>query len=148
MESSLKRKRCSYVTPHSSRARPDHDAASLSRRRFSSRIHFPSSKGPPTPTHLPSNAPETSVDSGARGISTDDDLDQVIVAIDMKDSGTVGCSYYSAEEEKLYLLGDIRSGGTETVDSCQLRLFSTLQVLTRISDSPNQADCHSDFNSS
>lgn len=48
----------------------------------------------------------------------DDDLDQVIVAIDVKDSGTVGCSYYSAEEEKLYLLGDIKSAGTDTIDSC------------------------------
>ncbi|KAJ5915628.1 DNA mismatch repair protein MutS core [Penicillium verhagenii] len=48
--------------------------------------------------------------------SIDDDLGHVIVAIDLKDYGTVGCAYYSAEEEKMYLLGDCRSGGMETID--------------------------------
>lgn len=50
--------------------------------------------------------------------SIDDDIGQVIVAIDMKESGTVGCSYYSAQEETLYLMGDIRFAGNETIDSC------------------------------
>lgn len=49
--------------------------------------------------------------------SVDDGLDQVIVAIDMRDSGTVGCSYYSAQEETLYLMGDIRFAGSESIDS-------------------------------
>lgn len=49
--------------------------------------------------------------------SIDDALGQVIVAIDMRDSGIVGCSYYSAQEETLYLMGDIRFAGNETVDS-------------------------------
>ncbi|GAQ41630.1 DNA mismatch repair protein Msh5 [Aspergillus niger] len=40
--------------------------------------------------------------------SIDDEFEQVVVAVDMRDSGTVGCSYYSALEEKLYLLGDLR----------------------------------------
>lgn len=38
--------------------------------------------------------------------------------MDMRDSGTVGCSYYSAQEETLYLIGDIRFAGNETIDSC------------------------------
>lgn len=49
---------------------------------------------------------------------TDDDFDDhVIAAIDLKDHGTVGCSYYSAEEEKMYLLGDSRSGDMEIIDA-------------------------------
>lgn len=64
-------------------------------------------------------------------LSTDDDLDQVIVAIDKKDSGTVGCSYYSAEEEKLYLMGDIRFAGAEVIDSCQ---FKSIRPLFREKD--------------
>jgi DNA mismatch repair protein MSH5 len=50
--------------------------------------------------------------------STDDDFEQIIVAIDIRNSGTVGCSYYSAQEETLYLLGDLQSAGAELVDSC------------------------------
>ncbi|KAI9036427.1 MutS family protein MSH5 [Aspergillus affinis] len=47
----------------------------------------------------------------------DDVFDQVIVAIDTRDSGTVGCSYYSAREEKLYMLGDMQSSGTDVIDT-------------------------------
>jgi DNA mismatch repair protein MSH5 len=50
-------------------------------------------------------------------------LGHVIAAIDMKDYGTVGCAYYSAEEEKLYLLGDSRSGGMEAIDACKSYLL-------------------------
>jgi DNA mismatch repair protein MSH5 len=50
--------------------------------------------------------------------SGEDDLGHVIAAIDMKDYATVGCAYYSAEEEKLYLLGDSRSGGMDAIDAC------------------------------
>jgi DNA mismatch repair protein MSH5 len=52
---------------------------------------------------------------------TDDDFDDhVIAAVDMKDYSTVGCAYYSAEEAKMYLLGDSRSGGLETIETCML----------------------------
>ncbi|GLI73811.1 hypothetical protein PoHVEF18_002040 [Penicillium ochrochloron] len=59
----------------------------------------------------------------------DDDLGHVIAAIDMKDYGTVGCAYYSAEEEKLYLLGDSRSGGMEAIDALILQIKPTI-ILT------------------
>lgn len=36
----------------------------------------------------------------------------------MKDYGTVGCSYYSAAEERMYLLSDTRSGGMEIIEAC------------------------------
>lgn len=52
----------------------------------------------------------------------DDDFGHIIAAIDMKDYGTVGCAYYSAEEEKLCLLGDSRSGGMETIEACMVRV--------------------------
>ena len=50
----------------------------------------------------------------------DDVFDQVIVAIDTRDSGTVGCSYYSAREEKLYLLGDMQSSGTDVIETSMI----------------------------
>lgn len=56
-------------------------------------------------------------DDGA-GELTDDDLDLVVVAIDVRDSGTIGCSYYSTQEEALYLLGDMPSFGSDNIDTC------------------------------
>jgi DNA mismatch repair protein MSH5 len=51
--------------------------------------------------------------------ATDDDFDDhVIAAVDLKDYSTVGCAYYSAKEEKIYLLGDSRSGGMEIIETC------------------------------
>ncbi|KAE8149295.1 muts domain V-domain-containing protein [Aspergillus avenaceus] len=61
---------------------------------------------------------------------TDDDLDQVIVAIDMKESGTVGCSYYLAQEEKLYLLGDMQSSGTEIFDTLVMQSKPTVLLIS------------------
>ncbi|KAL3473321.1 muts domain V-domain-containing protein [Aspergillus californicus] len=62
-----------------------------------------------------------------------DDLDQVIASIDMKDAGTVGCSYYSAQEKKLYMLGDIRHSNTEILDTLILQIKPTvLLTSTRI----------------
>lgn len=57
---------------------------------------------------------------GGAGELTDDDLDLVVVAIDVRDSGTIGCSYYSTQEETLYLLGDMPSFGSEILDTCLL----------------------------
>ncbi|KAL4886538.1 muts domain V-domain-containing protein [Aspergillus karnatakaensis] len=48
------------------------------------------------------------------------------MAIDMKDAGTVGCSYYSAQEERLYLMGDIRQANTEVMDTLVLQVNPTI----------------------
>lgn len=48
----------------------------------------------------------------------DDVLEQVIMAIDIKEHGTVGCCYYVAQEEKLYILGDVQLGGKEIIETC------------------------------
>lgn len=55
---------------------------------------------------------------GLQDQSADEELDQVIMAIDMKERETVGCCYYVAQEEKLYLLEDVRSGGIEIIETC------------------------------
>ncbi|RAK97016.1 MutS family protein MSH5 [Aspergillus ibericus CBS 121593] len=70
------------------------------------------------------------VDSGLFEQSIDDDLEQVIVAVDMKDSGTVGCSYYSAQEERLYLLGDLRYSSAEIIDSLVLQTKPTVLLIS------------------
>lgn len=56
----------------------------------------------------------------------DDSLDQVIMAVDMRDKGTVGCCYYVAREEKLYMMDDTTYGGIDVIDACQLGSISLL----------------------
>lgn len=67
-------------------------------------------------TILPIEPKPEHEDQQARSI--DDDSGHIIAAIDMKDHGTVGCSYYSADEERMYLLGDTRAGGMDTLEAC------------------------------
>ena len=56
----------------------------------------------------------------------DDSLDQVIMAVDMRDKGTVGCCYYVAREEKLYMMDDATYGGIDVIDACQIGSISLL----------------------
>jgi DNA mismatch repair protein MSH5 len=56
--------------------------------------------------------------SAAVDDDTDETLDNVIMAIDMKEHGTVGCAYYVAREERLFCMEDVVHGGTDTVETC------------------------------
>ena len=49
------------------------------------------------------------------------DLDlqnEVVMAVNLTDRGTVGCAYYVARDEKLYFMEDVRFGGPEVIDAC------------------------------
>ena len=48
----------------------------------------------------------------------DDSLHEAIMAIDMRNRDSIGCSYYVAREEKLYLLNDVSYGGLDIIDTC------------------------------
>jgi DNA mismatch repair protein MSH5 len=48
-----------------------------------------------------------------------EDLEQVVMAIDRQRKGTLGCAYYSAREEKLYYLQDLANGTMETIETCE-----------------------------
>ena len=41
------------------------------------------------------------------------------MALDVRDRGTLGCCYYVAGEEKLYVMQDVRNDASELVDTCQ-----------------------------
>lgn len=56
-------------------------------------------------------------DANIQDREVDDSLDQVIMAVDMRDKGTVGCCYYVAREEKLYMMDDVKYGGIEVIDA-------------------------------
>lgn len=52
----------------------------------------------------------------------EDDLDsfnEVIMAVDMKSRGEIGCTYYVAREETLYFMEEVKSGSVDIVDGCK-----------------------------
>lgn len=61
---------------------------------------------------------ESQVEADNSQTFSEDDLGHVIAAIDVKDHGTIGCAYFSAEKQRIYLLEDSRSGGRETIEAC------------------------------
>jgi DNA mismatch repair protein MSH5 len=44
--------------------------------------------------------------------------DEVFMAVDVRERSTVGCAYYVAREEKLYMMQDCKFGDLTTVDTC------------------------------
>ena len=44
---------------------------------------------------------------------------EVIMCVDMRERGTVGCCYYESSTGSLHLVEDIRCGGLEVIDTCQ-----------------------------
>lgn len=46
-----------------------------------------------------------------------DALNEIVMAIDIRGKGIVGCSYYVAREEKLYFMEDVKCGGVDVVDT-------------------------------
>ncbi|KAJ5553509.1 DNA mismatch repair protein MutS core [Penicillium frequentans] len=132
--SSSKRKRSPaalrppLITPRTTKSRPAFEARTTSAPSpFQRSSVYPSSSAAKqlrTPF-----CTETQHETNYTESSIDDDLGHVIVAIDIKDYGTVGCAYYSAEYEKMYLLGDSRSGGMETIDTLIAQIKPTVILI-------------------
>ncbi len=55
-----------------------------------------------------------------------DSLNEVIMCVDMRDRGTVGCCYYVARDQKLYIMADVTYVGVEVIETCELS-HSSLQ---------------------
>jgi DNA mismatch repair protein MSH5 len=53
-----------------------------------------------------------------------DALNEVIMAVDVKERGTVGCCYYVARDEKLFFMEDMKLGGIDAIDSRKVRCQS------------------------
>jgi DNA mismatch repair protein MSH5 len=107
------------ITPGASGPKTRNVTRAASRASTNPRSSFPPPASPAArQLRTPYQTTDTA-DEAEKYDSGEDDLGHVIAAIDTKDYGTVGCAYYSAEEEKLYLLGDSRSGGIEAIDACK-----------------------------
>ena len=49
----------------------------------------------------------------------DSDSAEVIMCVDMRERGTVGCCYYESSTGVLHLVEDIQCGGLEVIDTCK-----------------------------
>lgn len=49
-----------------------------------------------------------------------DSLNEVIMCVDMRDQGTVGCCYYVARDQRMYVMADVAYGGVEVIETCKL----------------------------
>lgn len=63
-----------------------------------------------------------------------DEMNEIIMAIDMREKGTMGCAYYIAREEKLYLMQDIKMAGLDIVDTLKTHAQPTLILISTRSD--------------
>ncbi|OBT79203.1 hypothetical protein VF21_01764 [Pseudogymnoascus sp. 05NY08] len=63
-----------------------------------------------------------------------DALNEIIMAVDMRDRGTLGCAYYIAREEKLFLMEDIKLSGLDIVDTLKLHASPTVVLISTKSD--------------
>ncbi|KAH7403355.1 muts domain V-domain-containing protein [Cadophora sp. MPI-SDFR-AT-0126] len=63
-----------------------------------------------------------------------DSVNEIIMAIDLKDGGTIGCAYYSAREEKLFMMADIKMAGLDIIDTLKLHAQPTVVLISTRSD--------------
>lgn len=50
----------------------------------------------------------------------EDHIHEVVMAIDIRGRDTVGCCFYVAREEKMFLLNDVMHGGVDVVATREL----------------------------
>lgn len=65
-----------------------------------------------------------------------DALNEIIMAIEYKSQGSIGCAYYIAAEEKLYMMQDVKFGGLDIIEALKLRARPTdILISTRAEES-------------
>jgi DNA mismatch repair protein MSH5 len=61
-------------------------------------------------------------------------MNEIIMAIDMKERGTLGCAYYIAREEKLCLMEDVKMAGLDIVDMLKMHAQPTVLLISSRAD--------------
>lgn len=59
-----------------------------------------------------------------------DALNEIIMAIDMKNNGNLGCAYYITAQETLYLLEDVAMAGIDLVETLLLHANPTTVLIS------------------
>ncbi|KAF2495890.1 hypothetical protein BU16DRAFT_560749 [Lophium mytilinum] len=63
-----------------------------------------------------------------------DALNEVMMAVDLRERGTVGCCYYVARDEKLYFMEDVKLGGVDVVDALKSFIEPTVVLVSARAD--------------
>jgi hypothetical protein len=63
-----------------------------------------------------------------------DAMNEIIMAVDMRERGTVGCAFYIAREEKLCMIQDILLSGLEVIDTLKLMAAPTTILISTRAD--------------
>jgi hypothetical protein len=94
----------------------------------------------PPSSHIASNSPsQAGLDEQVEESEAEDDiqrredadsLNEIIMAVDMKERGTLGCAFYIAREEKLCLMEDIKMTGLDIVDLLKLHAQPTILLIS------------------
>ncbi|KAI9727494.1 MAG: MutS protein msh5 [Chrysothrix sp. TS-e1954] len=63
-----------------------------------------------------------------------DELNEVIMAVDMRERETIGCAYYRAQDEKLYFMEDAKSGHIDIIDQLKLVINPTVILISSRAD--------------
>lgn len=93
--------------------------ASRHSSQSSTRPGYPQSTGQdlflaPNPGPRPSPAPRNAQNE------IDESIDHVVMALDIRERGVVGCAYYVASEERLFCMEDVPTDGLETAEKCEM----------------------------
>ncbi|KAG9727287.1 hypothetical protein KCU73_g12671, partial [Aureobasidium melanogenum] len=89
----------------------------------------------PGVVHQVPRQPPTSVTPSLRRDNFDDDasdetLDEIVMAVDWKPRGTIGCAYYVAAQEKLYFMEDIDLGGLDIIEALKIFIEPTIILVS------------------
>ncbi|KAI7369629.1 hypothetical protein KC354_g1789 [Hortaea werneckii] len=59
-----------------------------------------------------------------------DSLDEVVMAVNLTERGTMGCAYYAARTEKLYFMEDVKFGSADVAESLKLFVDPTVILVS------------------
>lgn len=82
-------------------------------------------------------------DEGRESEEDFDAFNEVVMAVDMKSRGEIGCAYYLAREETLYFMEEVKSGSVDIIDGRKLAAASIQSPLTGLSEDFCRAYYHS-----
>lgn len=83
----------------------------------------------PTPGR-PTAAIQSKISNSTQDDAEEDVLEEIVMALEMHDKGTIGCSYYVARDETLYFMEDIQMGTNDLIEQLKLFVSPTVVLLS------------------
>ncbi|KAI9670699.1 MAG: MutS protein msh5 [Alyxoria varia] len=85
-------------------------------------------------SHHGSYQPPSLQENPALGDIGPEDIGEVVMAVDLRERGSVGCSYYVSHNETLYFMEDAELGNVEIVDMLKLFIEPTMILVSSKAD--------------